>query len=75
MTSKLHNRFKAALDSGRPQFGLWLGIPDNTVAEIMAGAGFDWLLIDHEHGPYELRDVMSHLQAMAPYDVAPIVRP
>ena len=75
MTNKLHNRFKAALDSGRPQFGLWLGIPDNTIAEMMAGAGFDWLLIDHEHGPYELRDIMSHLQAMAPYDVAPIVRP
>lgn len=75
MTGKLHNQFKSALDSGRPQFGLWLGIPDNTIAEMMAGAGFDWLLIDHEHGPYELRDVMSHLQTMAAYDVAPIVRP
>lgn len=75
MTNKLQNHFKAGLDSGRPQFGLWLAIPDNTIAEMMAGAGFDWLLIDHEHGPYELRDVMSHLQAMAPYDVAPIVRP
>jgi 4-hydroxy-2-oxoheptanedioate aldolase len=69
------NRFKAGLASGNTQFGLWLSIPDNTVAEIMAGAGFDWLLIDHEHGPFELRDVMSHLQAMASYDVAPIVRP
>jgi len=69
------NRFKAGLESGITQFGLWLGIPDNTVAEMMAGAGFDWLLVDHEHGPFELRDVMSHLQAMASYDVAPIVRP
>lgn len=75
MTSKLRNKFKAGLDSGRPQFGVWLGIPDSTIAEMMAGAGFDWLLIDHEHGPYELRDIISHLQAMAPYDVAPIVRP
>lgn len=75
MTKNLQNHFKAGLHSGRPQFGLWLGIPDNTIAEMMAGAGFDWLLIDHEHGPYELRDVMSHLQSMAPYDVAPIVRP
>jgi len=70
-----HNRFKAGLESGKTQYGIWLSIPDNTVAEMMAGAGFDWLLIDHEHGPLELRDVMSHLQAMAPYDVAPIVRP
>jgi 4-hydroxy-2-oxoheptanedioate aldolase len=69
------NRFKAGLESGNTQFGLWLSIPDNTVAELMAGAGFDWLLVDHEHGPFELRDVMSHLQAMASYDVAPIVRP
>lgn len=75
MTNRQINRFRAGLETGTPQFGIWLGIPDNSIAEMMAGAGFDWLLIDHEHGPYELRDVMSSLQAMAPYDVAPIVRP
>jgi 4-hydroxy-2-oxoheptanedioate aldolase len=69
------NKFKRALATGRPQYGLWLGLPDNSVAEIAAGAGFDWLLIDHEHAPFELRDIMSHLQAIAPYPVAPIVRP
>ena len=69
------NQFKAGLESGETQFGIWLSIPDKTVAEMMAGAGFDWLLVDHEHGPFDFRDVMSHLQAMAPYDVAPIVRP
>jgi len=69
------NRFRAGLESGRTQFGLWLGIPDPSVAEMMAGAAFDWLLVDHEHGTFELRDVMAHLQAMAAYDVAPIVRP
>ena len=75
MNELRENRFKAGLGSGKTLYGLWLGIPDRSVAEIMAGAGFDWLVIDHEHGPYELPDVMSHLQAMAPYDVAPIVRP
>ena len=69
------NRLLAKLETGRPRYGLWLGIPDTSIAEMMAGAGFDWLVIDHEHGPYELRDVMQHLQAVAPYDVAPIVRP
>lgn len=69
------NRFRSGLESGQTQFGLWLGIPDVSVAEMMAGAGFDWLVVDHEHGPFEVRDVMAHLQAMAPYDVAPIVRP
>lgn len=69
------NRFRAGLESGRTQFGVWLGLPDPTAAEILAGAGFDWLLIDHEHGAFDLRAVMSHLQAFAGYDLAPIVRP
>jgi 4-hydroxy-2-oxoheptanedioate aldolase len=69
------NRFRAGLETGKTQFGVWLGIPDTSVAEMLAGAGFDWLLVDHEHGTFELRDVMAHLQAMAPYDVAPLVRP
>jgi len=68
------NRFKLGLASGQPQYGLWLGLPDNSAAEIAAVAGFDWLLIDGEHAPFDLRTIMSHLQAMAPYDVAPIVR-
>ena len=68
------NRFKQGLASGQPQYGLWLGLPDNSAAEIAAVAGFDWLLIDGEHAPFDLCTIMSHLQAMAPYDVAPIVR-
>jgi 4-hydroxy-2-oxoheptanedioate aldolase len=75
MSDMPKNRFRAGLETGRTQFGVWLGIPDTTAAEIMAGAGFDWLLVDHEHGAFDLRDVMRHLQAMAAYDVAPIVRP
>ena len=69
------NKFKRGLASGATQYGLWLGLPDNSVAEIAAGVGFDWLLIDHEHGPYELPNVLANLQAIAAYDVAPIVRP
>lgn len=69
------NRFKQGQASGHPQYGLWLGLPDNSAAEIAAVAGFDWLLIDSEHAPFDLRSIMTHLQAIAPYDVAPIVRP
>lgn len=68
------NRFKQGLASGQPQYGLWLGLPDNSAAEIAAVAGFDWLLIDGEHAPFDLRTIMAHLQALAPYEVAPIVR-
>lgn len=69
------NKFKQALQSTKTQFGLWQGIPDTTVAEIGAGAGFDWVLIDAEHGPFDLRSVMAHLQAIEPYPVSAVVRP
>lgn len=42
----LHNSFKQALKEGRPQIGLWLGLCSSYSAELLAGAGFDWLLID-----------------------------
>jgi 4-hydroxy-2-oxoheptanedioate aldolase len=69
------NHFKQRLLAGDIQYGLWLGLPDTTAAEICAGAGFDWLLIDGEHAPFDLPATMAHLQAMAAYKVSPIVRP
>jgi len=69
------NKFKQTLKSNKTQFGLWMGLPDTICAEIGAGAGFDWLLIDAEHAPYDLRGIQSHLQAIASYDVPAIVRP
>jgi 4-hydroxy-2-oxoheptanedioate aldolase len=70
------NSFKAALKSGeRAQIGLWLGLTDSVCAEICAGAGFDWLLIDGEHAPNDVRSTLALLQAVAPYPVHPIVRP
>ncbi|MEQ8262758.1 HpcH/HpaI aldolase/citrate lyase family protein [Pseudohaliea sp.] len=69
------NRFLELIRQGRPAWGCWLGIPDPTVAEIAAASGFDWLLIDHEHAPFELSDVLAHLRALEPYPVAQLVRP
>jgi 4-hydroxy-2-oxoheptanedioate aldolase len=70
------NTFKAALQRGeRAQIGLWLGLADPICAEICAGAGFDWVLIDGEHAPNDVRSILSQLQAVAPYPVHPIVRP
>ncbi|MEJ2533434.1 MAG: HpcH/HpaI aldolase/citrate lyase family protein [Halioglobus sp.] len=69
------NPFKRALATGDTLYGIWLGLPDANVAEIAAGAGFDWLLIDHEHAPFELGTILGHLRAIAPYEVAPVVRP
>jgi 4-hydroxy-2-oxoheptanedioate aldolase len=69
------NQFKAALRAGRNQFGLWLGLGETFSAEICAGAGFDWLLIDAEHGPNDLRSILAQLQAIAPYASQAVVRP
>jgi 4-hydroxy-2-oxoheptanedioate aldolase len=69
------NRFKAALREGRPQLGLWVSLLEAAAAEAVAGAGFDWLLLDTEHSPGDERTVLAQLQALAPYPVAPVVRP
>jgi 4-hydroxy-2-oxoheptanedioate aldolase len=69
------NIFKKALSSGIPQIGLWLGLADAYVAELLATTGFDWMLIDAEHAPNDVRSVLSQLQAVAPYATHPVVRP
>lgn len=69
------NHFKAALKSGLRQVGLWCTIPDPGVVELLAGAGYDWLLIDTEHSPMDAVSILPLLQAAAPYPVTPIVRP
>lgn len=68
------NRFKRALREGRHQIGLWCSLADNYSAEVVAGAGFDWLLLDMEHSPNELESVLTQLQAVAAYPTSPVVR-
>jgi 4-hydroxy-2-oxoheptanedioate aldolase len=58
------NTFKQALVAGQPQIGLWLGLADPYCAEILAGAGYDWLLIDGEHAPNDVRSILAQLQAI-----------
>jgi 4-hydroxy-2-oxoheptanedioate aldolase len=69
------NTFKAAMARRQPQIGLWVGLASGYAAELLATTGFDWLLIDGEHAPNDVRSVLSQLQATAAYPVAAIVRP
>ncbi|MDP9994514.1 4-hydroxy-2-oxoheptanedioate aldolase [Variovorax boronicumulans] len=69
-----HNPFKAALAARQPQVGLWLSMADPYLAEVSAGTGFDWLLIDGEHAPNDLRSTLAALQAVAPHRAQPVVR-
>ncbi|MCM2131288.1 4-hydroxy-2-oxoheptanedioate aldolase [Larsenimonas rhizosphaerae] len=69
------NTFKQALGRREAQIGLWLGLANGYCAELAANAGFDWLLIDGEHAPNDLRTILEQLQAMAPYPAQPVARP
>jgi 4-hydroxy-2-oxoheptanedioate aldolase len=69
------NPFKRALREARPQIGLWSSLASHITVEVVAGAGFDWLLLDMEHSPNEVPMVHAQLQAAAAGTAHPIVRP
>lgn len=69
------NTFKAALKEGRPQIGLWLALANPYTAELLGGAGYDWLLIDGEHAPNDVPTLMAQLQALSGSNSHAIVRP
>ena len=70
------NRFKARLALGEQQIGIWNSIGQSTVAEMLATAGYDWIVLDTEHSPTEVTDVLPSLQAIAGYPGASaVVRP
>lgn len=70
------NLFKRALRERRQQIGLWVTLSTAFAAEAVAGAGFDWLLLDTEHSPGDVLTVMGQLQALSGFpEVAPVVRP
>ncbi len=58
------NQFKARLKAGETLIGLWLSLGEATTAELAAGTGFDWLVVDGEHGPNRLRDILGQLRAI-----------
>lgn len=57
------NRFKQGLLDRKRQIGAWLSIDSTAVAELFAGAGYDWVLVDMEHAPNDLRQVLDCLRA------------
>ncbi|MDX6037923.1 aldolase/citrate lyase family protein, partial [Acinetobacter baumannii] len=55
--------------------GMWVGLADGYCAEIAANAGYDWLLIDGEHAPNDVRSMLAQLQSIAAYPSQAVVRP
>lgn len=68
------NLFKSALREGRRLYGCWAGFADPYATEVLATAGFDWLVIDAEHAPNDLRSIMHQLQALKGEHSQPVVR-
>lgn len=75
MPLQLNPTFRHQLaEASRPLAGMWVCSGSPLMAEICAGAGLDWLLIDMEHSPGDLASVLAQLQAVAAYPSTPLVR-
>ncbi len=68
------NPFKQALAVGKRQVGFWSALASPIAAEILAGAGFDWIVIDGEHGPNDIPSLVAQLQAMRGGAAEPVFR-
>lgn len=70
------NRFKTALAEGRHQLGIWHSLGGRIAPDLLAACGFDWVLLDCEHAPLALTEVLPALQAIAAWPgTTAIVRP
>ena len=68
------NHVKRRLAAGEPSIGTWLGIPSPESAEHVSALGFDWLTVDTEHNPIDIRTASQMFGAIAGAGVAPLVR-
>ena len=69
------NAFKHAIAQGKLQIGLWSSLCSNIAAEVISDSGFDWILLDAEHSPNEIPDLVTQLQAVQRGTATPIIRP
>ena len=69
------NAFKAELKRGAQQVGIWVSNIDPLNAEVIAGAGYDWAVLDMEHSPNNMANLGRQLQAFAGTHTTPLARP
>jgi 2-keto-3-deoxy-L-rhamnonate aldolase RhmA len=68
------NALKRKLAEGRVTCGLWVTLESPTVTEIAAALGFDWVVIDAEHGHLDYKEIMEHIRVARHTDTTPLVR-
>lgn len=68
------NTLKSAVAADNVAIGMWCSLASALTTEVIACSGADWLLIDGEHSPNDLRNIMVQLQAAGQYPVEAVVR-
>ena len=69
------NPFKRGLKAGQTQIGLWSHLCSPIATEILSNCGYEWLLLDMEHSPNDLSEILAQLHAMQGGGSTPVVRP
>lgn len=69
------NHFKAALKAGHAQIGIWSHLCSPLSTEILAHSGFDWVVLDMEHSPNDLQEILAQLPVMESSPTMAVVRP
>ncbi len=70
----MNNPIKERLASGKPSIGSWLNLESPLAAEVMASVGFNWLVVDAEHGPYDISSIANSFRAIEARGALPLVR-
>ena len=70
----MKNRTKELLREGKQTCGGWLAMGDDVAAEIMTQVGFDWIVVDNEHGHGDFQDTRHQFQAICTTETTPLVR-
>ncbi|MDQ3044913.1 MAG: aldolase/citrate lyase family protein, partial [Chloroflexota bacterium] len=66
------NHVRKLLAAGEPSVGTWLSLPSPEAAEYVGSLGFDWLVVDTEHNPVDIRTLAQMFAAMARSPTAPM---
>jgi 2-keto-3-deoxy-L-rhamnonate aldolase RhmA len=74
MGKKFKNPLKDLLKKGEKTTGAWVQIGSSITAEILGSAGFDWLIMDLEHGSGDIPTLINQIQATRLVDSVPLVR-
>lgn len=71
---KYQNNLKNKLKNGQKTLGCWTSLDNEITSELLAQVGFDFLLIDHEHGYGDTRGITRQIQSLKETECSALVR-